>query len=66
MFNNNKVSKIEFHIKHYELEDFILRAAKLIEDGYRIERINVDSIKVNYFEEPEPPYHIVFTKKEIF
>ena len=61
---NNKVSKIEFHISYYECEDFILRAAELIKEGYSLESIRYDELSVSYYKEQDPPIHIVFTKEK--
>ena len=61
---NKKVSQIEFHIKATELEDFTLRAAALIEEGYKYVCITHDPLDFSYFEEAEPPYHILMKKKE--
>ena len=61
---NNKVSKIEFHINYYEYEDFILRAAELIKEGYSLESIRYDELSVSYYKEQDPPIHIVFTKEK--
>ena len=60
----NKVSKIEFHITAYEQEDFILRAAELIKEGYSLESIRYDELSVSYYGEQDPPIHIVFTKEK--
>ena len=61
---NNKVSKIEFHITCYEWEDFILRAAELIKDGYSLESVRYDDFSFSYYSEQDPPIHIVFTKEK--
>jgi len=58
----NKVSEIEFHITEKELEDFILRAAELIKDGYRLYSFQSDGITYSYNVCPEPYLHIKFTR----
>ena len=63
MFNDN-VSKIEFHITFHELEDFILRAAELIQEGYSLENIRIDDMSFSRDTiEPEPPIHIILTRR---
>ena len=62
MRKTEKVSQIEFHIKSTEFEDFTLRAAALIEEGYKYVCIKQDPLSISYFEEPEPPYHILMQK----
>lgn len=64
MLKNKKVSKIEFHITYYEWEDFILRSAELIKDGYSLVSIRYDDLSFSYCTEQEPPIHIVFTKEK--
>jgi len=61
---NNKASKIEFHITHYEWEDFILRGAELIKEGYSLETIRYDDFAFSYYSEHDPQVHIVFTKEK--
>lgn len=62
-----KVSQIEFHIADsYELEDAIKRAAALIDEGYRIWKLNWDpsreiSLSTAYYSEPF--LHITFQKE---
>ena len=58
----NKVSRIEFHITEKELEDFILRAAELIKDGYRVYSVERDTLNLHYSVITEPYIHIIFTK----
>ena len=57
-----KVAKIEFHITSYEFEDFILRGAKLIEEGYSLETVSFDKPSYSIRENIEPPIHITFVK----
>lgn len=57
-----KVAKIEFHITSYEFEDFILRGAKLIEEGYSLETISLDQPSYSIRKDIEPPIHITFVK----
>ena len=57
-----KVAKIEFHITSYEFEDFILRAAELIKEGYSMEKIKTDPVEISINHYPEPPIHITFVK----
>lgn len=59
----DKVSQIEFHITFHELEDFILRAAELIQEGYSLENIRIDDMSFSRDTEPEPPIHIIFVKR---
>lgn len=61
---NNKVSKIEFHITSYEGEDFILRGAELIKEGYLLESISFDDLSLSYHTKQEPSIHVVFTKEK--
>lgn len=58
----DKVSKIEFHITYSQLNDFILRAAKLIEEGYSVEKIETDTISFLTEIEPKPSIHITLQK----
>lgn len=59
-----KVAKIEFHITNYEFEDFILRGAKLIEEGYSLETISHEPSSISFQEYPEPSIHITFVKNK--
>lgn len=61
--NKQKVSQIEFHITHDELDDFILRAAELIKEGYSIEKIKTDPVEISINHYPEPPIHILLTRR---
>ena len=59
----NKVSEIEFHITFEEIEDCILRAAKLIKEGYKLYSYNYDTPKYTWVgEKTEPFFHVVFKK----
>lgn len=61
----NKVSNIEFHIVREEADDCILRAAKLIKEGYTLASINLDTPTFSYRTVIKEPYiHIVFQKVE--
>lgn len=60
----NKVSEIEFHITEKELEDFILRAAELIKDGYHLYSVERDTLTFSYLVITEPYIHIKFTRNK--
>ena len=61
----NKVSEIEFHIIQEEVDDFILRAAELIKDGYRMTKMSSDPFTLSYHTIITEPYiHITFRKEE--
>ena len=65
MFNvRDKVSKIEFHMTYNQLNDFILRAAELIKEGYSIEKIETDTVSIGDKIKLEPAVHITLQKKE--
>lgn len=58
-----KVSEIEFHFKSYEADDFILRAANLIKDGYHIFEVHTSSTPLSIYDKVyEPNIHIKFKK----
>lgn len=69
--NTNKVSEIEFHLSSlHELEDFTLRAAELIKEGYTYNEIKRDtySDSINSYcgkstYTSEPILHIKMRKK---
>ncbi len=60
----NKVSQIEFHITHEEIEDFIIRSAELIKDGYHLYSIEHDALTFSCSAIVEPYIHIVFIKNK--
>ena len=63
IFVGRKVSEIEFHFKSDEADDFILRAANLIKDGYHIFEIYTSSIPLSIYDKIyEPNIHIKFKK----
>lgn len=58
-----KVFEIEFHINCYELDDFILRAAELIKEGYKLHTIKQDDLTISYYSSnSEPCIHITFRR----
>lgn len=60
----DKVSEIEFHITHKEAEDFILRAAELIKEGYMLYSYRRDNSESSFFTNKiEPFIHVVFRKE---
>lgn len=63
--DTNKVSEIEFHLSSmYELEDFTLRAAELIKEGYHYVTIKEDPYVCSYISmNTEPILHIKMRKK---
>jgi len=66
MLQMDKVSRIEFHITEKELEDFIVRAAELIKEGYKLYSIIRDS-NMTYADTcdvREPYLHIVFARNK--
>ena len=63
--NKEKVSEIDFHITRNELDDFIMRAAELIKEGYNLYSIEYDSISTNNYIHTEPNIHIKFTRWHI-
>lgn len=59
----NKVLEIEFHINYDQVDDFILRAAELIKEGYKLHTIEQDSLTISgYCLNSEPCIHIVFRR----
>ena len=65
MLQMDKVSRIEFHITEAELEDFIVRSAELIKEGYKLLSIMRDSDIHTYADTRdirEPYLHIVFAR----
>lgn len=63
MLQMDKVSRIEFHITEAELEDFIVRSAELIKEGYHLLSVMRDAKGVCsdlYWEEPY--LHIIFAR----
>lgn len=65
MLQMDKVSRIEFHITETELEDFIVRSAELIKEGYKLYSIIRDSNIHTYADTcdvREPYLHIVFAR----
>lgn len=60
--SKEKVSEIEFHITKNELDDFIVRAAELIKEGYNLYSIEYDTISTNSYIHTEPNIHIKFTR----
>lgn len=64
---DGKVSQIEFHINHYEIDDFIVRAAELIKEGYHICSYRGDSIDMcaNTLN-LEPKLHITLQKIGVY
>jgi len=64
MFNvRDKVSKIEFHMTYNQLNDFILRAAELIKEGYSIGKIETDTVSISDKIKLEPSVHITLQKE---
>ena len=65
MTKHPQVSQIEFHIADtYELEDAIKRAAALIDEGYRIWKMNWDPSQFSIDTVPSEPFlHITFQKE---
>lgn len=59
-----KVSKIEFHICYNEMDDCIVRMARLIEEGYTIQQFYRDDLNASEFflEDPTPSIHIILRK----
>lgn len=63
MKTGNKVSEIEFHITGEEVEDFILRAAKLIKEGYKLYSFKNDTPTFSWLDEKVGPFiHVVFKR----
>lgn len=61
----NKVSEIEFHITYKEAEDFILRAAELIKEGYMLYSYRHDTPELSFYgEKTEPFIHIVLKRSD--
>lgn len=60
----NKVSEIEFHIVQNEIEDFIIRSAELIKEGYSLYSVECDSLTIGCPVVIEPYIHIKFTKNK--
>lgn len=61
---SNKVSKIEFHMTYNQLNDFILRAAELIKEGYSIEKIETDTVSIGDKIKLEPSIHITLQEEK--
>lgn len=57
-----KVSKIEFYVCYNEIDDCIVRMARLIEEGYTVQEIYRDDLSLSSFSEPST--HIVLQKGE--
>ena len=67
ILQTNKVSQIEFHITEMELEDFIIRSADLIKDGYHLLSVMRDTnlnVCPNLGEPYEPYLHIIFARNK--
>lgn len=62
MVNNKKVDSITFHFNAYQVDDFIIKAAELEKEGYKLINFDVDNISCSILTEPEPPYHATFHK----
>lgn len=62
--NMEKVPSIEFHITDREFEDFIVRAAKLVEEGYKVSCIRNDGCVCSPCITREPFLHITFIRGE--
>lgn len=64
MLQMDKVSRIEFHITEAELEDFIVRSAELIKEGYKLYSIIRDSNMTygDMRDVKEPHIHIIFAR----
>ena len=60
----SKVSEIEFHVTHEEIEDGILRAAELIKEGYKLYSYKYDTPKFTWDGETEPFIHITFKRRK--
>lgn len=61
----SKVIEIEFHITFKEAEDFILRAAELIKEGYMLYSYRYDTPELSFYRENTEPFiHIVFRRKD--
>lgn len=63
--SKEKVSEIEFHITGNELDDFIVRAAELIKEGYNLYSVECDTISINNYIHTEPNIHVKFTRWHI-
>ena len=62
--NNKKVSEITFHINRNEFDDFLLRAGKLVEEGYTLQEIECDTINISHDVYSSSPYvHVNFRRK---
>lgn len=60
--NNKEVDSITFHFNANQVDDFIIKAARLEEQDYRILNFEVDNISYSILNEPDPPYHVTFHK----
>ena len=63
---DSRVSRIEFHITITEMDDFILKAADLITEGYKFQHIKVDpDAKFSFDDKTDTYIHILFEKEEL-
>lgn len=62
----DKVSKIEFHITSEEVEDFILRAAELIKEGYELYSFTHDTPQFSWCGEKVDPFIHVVLKRSYY
>lgn len=60
--NNKEVDSITFHFNSNQVDDFIIKAAELEKQGYKILEFKTDNISYSIFEEPDPPFHATFRK----
>lgn len=63
MNRNNSVDSITFNFNTWQIDDFIIKAAELEKEGYRITTFTVNDISYSQSTEPEAPYHVTFTKR---
>lgn len=61
---SSKVSEIEFHITHEEIEDCILRAAELIKEGYELYSYKYDTPRLSWDRDTEPFIHVTFKRRK--
>ena len=58
----NEVDSITFHFNYYQVDDFIIKAAELEKQGYKLSNFKADNISYSILTEPDPPYHATFHK----
>ena len=56
------VDSITFHFNAYQVDDFIIKAAELEKEGYKLVNFEADDISYSVLAAPKSPYHATFHK----